>query len=482
MAESGKKKFTTLDSDSPSFLHYNKVFAEKCGDIVHLFTYRDFNLLKVVQHAVVYATGRIETRFIRNYIRMPSQVIRTIYRVRHAGSALRKKYEAPQLEPLLFIDNGRERFLPDGTAVSMYYETFYRLPPPGSYSVIIKKNEAVVKKWDLALAALRSAFSAPPVDRNAATVITGLKVIYNKIRRSGRFSPYELKHVRTFFHIFLEDFLFYNFILSRGQVKKCVFDNHYFNEPLILACRLRGIQTIELQHGLIAANDMYYIYLPFVEKVAPLALFPDKVLVYGKFWQQKLLRGHEHRPGSVLVAGNYVWNNSPPAQITAGKENVVFIGAQKNMTPFYTGYVVKLAALLKERHPGWNIVLKTHPSEKDPEAYRRALSHLENVKLVGNEASLSGILEGCRIQVTYYSTTLYDAAGYGVINFAIQDDSPFLPYCIEMVEDGIALPIYSGDDPVEMYEQQRGNMHLPIREEFYGHLDRELISGVLKVA
>ncbi|MEI2420233.1 hypothetical protein V6O07_08160, partial [Arthrospira platensis SPKY2] len=47
---------------------------------------------------------------------------------------------------------------------------------------------------------------------------------------------------------------------------------------------------------------------------------------------------------------------------------------------------------------------------------------------------------------------MYDAIGYGVLNFALQNYSSSSDYAAEMVENQVAFPIEFSDDPIERYQ------------------------------
>jgi hypothetical protein len=259
-----------------------------------------------------------------------------------------------------------------------------------------------------------------------------------------------------------------------------VFDNHNYNEGLIAAAKVQGIRTVELQHGLITNNDIFYVYPDFVRSVASKAFFPDTIFVYGEGWKKKLEKGAEHESNDIVVMGDYTYSTPPkPSEQINQKEKVVFVGAQKFMGKFYIEYIHTLAALLLKKHADWKILIKHHPSEKDKQQYDVLLQY-PNVFFAADTDDLLILLRKSSIQISYYSTTLYDALGLEVFNFAVQNHSPYADYCREVVADGIALPIHMGEDPVELYHA-KNDISMPPREYYFAPFNEVLAQKELNL-
>ena len=63
------------------------------------------------------------------------------------------------------------------------------------------------------------------------------------------------------------------------------------------------------------------------------------------------------------------------------------------------------------------------------------------------------LLAACKIQVSIYSTTLYDALGLNVINLSVQNYGRSADYAQAMVHERVAVGISTDDDPVEVAER-----------------------------
>jgi hypothetical protein len=281
-------------------------------------------------------------------------------------------------------------------------------------------------------------------------------------------------------HVFFETFRFYNRIFANQKTKACLFCVHYHNEGLIAALKLKGIKAIEVQHGLIASNDFYYVYDNVFAPVVVRAFFPDFILLYGEYWKRILLKGCEWKPEQMIVAGDYLPRTKMKVFAGVEKQNILFIGAQKNIPYHYVNYTKRVHQLLVSKHPDWSIIVKIHPLEKEPHIYHQELD-LAGVSVVGNETRLDDVLAIAKIQVSIYSTTFFDALGFNVVNFSLQNYSSAGDYAADMVAEGIALPLFEDEDPIEKFLALKKTDFNPIpREDVYASFNRQSLTAILE--
>jgi hypothetical protein len=253
-------------------------------------------------------------------------------------------------------------------------------------------------------------------------------------------------------------------------------ETHYHKEGIIAAAKLLGVKFIEFQHGLISRKDLYYVYRKDIATVAGDALFPDKLLVFGPYWKSLLLEGGEHTESTIACVGDYSY--VAPAPQGVEKREVLFIGAQKNMGDVYIPYIEQICSQILPNHAGWELWVKLHPFEKQPERYH-ALKHLHGLKLFGNESNLHELLASSKIQVSVYSTTFYDALGLDVLNLSIQNYSDQSDYAREMVSELVAFPVEFTDDPIAVYKAGLGG-DLLTRDEVYAPFNEKLFESVIR--
>jgi len=195
---------------------------------------------------------------------------------------------------------------------------------------------------------------------------------------------------------------------------------HYHKEGLIYAARSCGVRIVELQHGLIDHNDIFYSMPAAVADIRARALFPDVMLTYGPYWSGILREGHEFAPSAVDEIGYYLQPDSSVDEETrafcAGAATVM-VATQPRTADACRAYL----AFLVDRHrgdDGVRILIRPHPDE-GPEAYERfaAEPHVR----IANRGGIDRLLPLVRGVVSVYSTVLFDAIRHGVPSYALHD-------------------------------------------------------------
>ncbi|NQX92483.1 MAG: hypothetical protein HRT74_10250 [Flavobacteriales bacterium] len=286
-----------------------------------------------------------------------------------------------------------------------------------------------------------------------------------------------MNYLKSAFHRFFEEFHFYFQLLKNQATKTIIATNHYHQEGLIAACKLLDIRFVEIQHGLMSQNDLYYHYdaklLP--DSNLTQAFFPNDLILYGPFWKKLLSTGAEHRDSSIHIGGDYVYK-AKTEKPQLDKENIIFIGAQKNMHEPYLEYLNMLMPMM-EAHPNWKVVIKLHPLEKKKELYF-AFKH-DQLEVVGNESDLMDVLSRCKIQISIYSTTLFDALGMDVVNYSLQNFSESQDYAAEMIQHQVAIPLRIDEDPVAKFTKDPSAQPLK-RPDVYAPLNKVVLDSFLQ--
>jgi hypothetical protein len=118
-----------------------------------------------------------------------------------------------------------------------------------------------------------------------------------------------------------------------------------------------------------------------------------------------------------------------------------------------------------------------HPLEKNKELYR-ALEK-DGFAIIDTEQSLVTLLRESRIQISIYSTTFYDALGYNISNYSLQEYSIYKDYAAQMVTEGVAQPLHVDEDPIQKHLQSKGTESLRSREEVYAPFDAKAILAAI---
>jgi hypothetical protein len=443
-----------------SFEHLNSLFEEKLSD-ESLYRGSRFSFLKVFQHALTYEQAGADYRILKNYLHWPL----TAHRALLMAKALRRKQaDRPALRDVVFLDPARIVRDPSDRWHSIYMELGIGLFDPNSVSVLSRKEEPRLR-CDAVLHSMIRNYATP--DSREIALLKEVTAVAKRTLGSTAWSEKQKAHILSALHVFFDDFRFYYALFLNQRVKSVVFISHYHNEGLIAALNILGIRSVELQHGLISGNDLYYQYSPVFKNAVQNAFFPDHICVYGNYWKELLLKGVEFKDTTITVAGDYLWQPDVTPQLTS-PSNQVLICAQKNMHEDYVSYAKRLIPCL-QLHPEWKWVIKMHPLEKNKALYRSL--EKDGFVIVDDEQSLSALLRESRIQISIYSTTFFDALGFEISNYSLQEFSIYKDYSAQMITEGVAQPLYIDEDPIEKYLHSKGKSTLRPRKDVYGPFD-----------
>ena len=182
-------------------------------------------------------------------------------------------------------------------------------------------------------------------------------------------------------------------------------------------------KSIELQHGIITENHPGYIYPQFANKICK-DFFSRKLLVYGKKTRDLLTQKSVFMKEQIEIIGN--------PRIIKCKELFDFGGKKRNIILFTSqpfeqdgaaeGYYETMLPILRriqeildssEKWKEYHLVVKLHPRENNGIAkwYRERLG---KCVVYDNSSQLFELLNQTFLHITVSSTTLYEAALFGV--------------------------------------------------------------------
>ena len=94
-----------------------------------------------------------------------------------------------------------------------------------------------------------------------------------------------------------------------------------------------------------------------------------------------------------------------------------------------------------------------------------------NFEIIDHQRSLDALLRECSIQISVYSTTFFDALGFDVTNFSIQQFGMYSDYAAQMVEEGVAFPLLVSEDPIEKALNLQVKTPPLVRNDVYSQFD-----------
>jgi hypothetical protein len=332
---------------------------------------------------------------------------------------------------------------------------------------------------DYNYADIESQFNVFTYDNQDKNLLRDLKICANNVSNSGLFNKNEISIFESQIEIFFRNYLRWKHILKAINPIKIFISQHFRNEGLIAACRNLGIICVEIQHGLIAEEDFYYVYPESIKHLNFKSLFADEILVFGSYWKNILLKGGEYNSNQIKIIGDYQYkpkvSDLSKAEFKSkynleGSE-IILIAAQKQLASEYAGYVKQLSAIIQTSHPNWKIVIKPHPFQVGLEKLKECSN--AGIIVLDLHENLNLVLTLAKIQISIYSTTFYDAMGFDVVNFALTDIPKRQDYAEAMVNSGVALSLKSDQNPISMYESMDKSKSILTREQFFAPFNED---------
>lgn len=427
-----------------------------------------YSYLKLFQHGLSYSLMSAKTK--KTYNPFSSSLFNAKLKYFIASVVKRNQLPVADFKPIVVLDGQRE-VSEMGEPVSVVFGKI--IPALGRSNLSwIDSAGKFAKKADVFFPP--HLIARAPLDKTEIHQWKDLQSVYLSASLSKKFSGEEMQYIGAAFHVFFEAFRKYYRLLKNKGVKFLYFYPHYHQEGLIAACKTLGIQTIEAQHGIIAKQDIYYVYEDHWKPVLTNAFFPDRILVFGNYWKNILLSGNEFSPGQITVLGDFIHRRNNPC-ITAQPGKTILIATQKNMHGLYIRYISKLSERLKKENPDWNIIAKLHPLEKKKDEYEAAFGSDNCVKIVFHEPTIDELLTNCSIQISSYSTTLFEGIGSNATGMVLLAEGPGIDYARDLVEQGIAIGITEDDNPVEKFYAQKIHPSFE-RKELYDEFRPKLLT------
>jgi hypothetical protein len=422
---------------------------------------KDYSYFKIVQHGIIYAFNGTTKKLLNTFFGLPIFVQIMRYAARGA------KYFATSrrsFKEILILDPGREIVDENGQVHSFFFKKIREhLGTTLSTSICFKPESKPYSDYSLFdFPKLSFTWSAQEVAR-----IRDINRMIQQVRKCGHYTETEIRYIESSCHVFLEQYLQYFGTFKKSGVRRIFFIAHYHNEGIIAAARDLGIETIEIQHGLINAKDLYYVYDPAFREVLKNALFPDKIYLYGAYWKQVLEKGAEWVPEQFDILGASMIGQEAPEKRIAfhQKEKRILVASQKGMADLFIPLISSLLVQM-QHHPEWSVTVKLHPYELETERYY-SIKH-DRLEYAPLKSSIKDYLSISRIQLSIYSTTLFDAAGHDIINCIWLKSGLGNDYAQNLVENQIGIGITEGMDPIMFIENiKEPETHFLSRQHLY---------------
>ncbi len=252
-------------------------------------------------------------------------------------------------------------------------------------------------------------------------------------------------------------------LLEREKPRLVLLMNEYgrFERSIVFACRLRGIPTLAIQHGVIHPFHHGYIYASDeVSKSgsveSPYCPIPDRTAAYGPYYKELLTEVSSYPKDSVVVTGQPRYDSLHYADQMYDRNKILLeLGLDpRRKLVLWATQTHGLPADENERNieavyqairqsEDLQLVIKLHPGE-DQRAPQYKRSHLYKPTIIGGSGNTISLLYACDLMITRYSTTALEAVALNkpVIILNLSED----PDLVDYVQEGVAVGVYRARD------------------------------------
>lgn len=433
-----------------TFSKFKNDFYSKVPDL-SVFDCQDFNILKVVLDGLkVNYAGKGNYRTYMFYPEFAYASYLNIKRLKSKDRQIEfnrlKKFSGRKQ---LIIDPGRFKSDDSNKIVSSYFTSFYSLLDSYTSVCDFAKHEEL---FDFVSPKLSAELQFEPLTKEEKDLRKALVLTFKKIELLRVFNSTELLNIKIAIDLFFKKYREWDRIIKVLGPERALFVCHYHKEGAMLAFKRNKIPTIEFQHGLIAPEDIFYMFPTAVKAIKARALFADEIWVYGEFWKKRLLEGAEYEASQIKVFGYYMHENKRIPELiqnklslAKGDKKIILVTTQDKHPREMKEYVLFLAKDLKEKAQPYSIWIKPHPAEK--KGAFDEIARLDNVLVT--EENLDYLFQYADIMLSIYSTTLYDACRFNIPAFALYADS-CADYVNSIVESGVASLLQPNQNPVDL--------------------------------
>ncbi|MEM7656752.1 MAG: hypothetical protein AAF399_11530 [Bacteroidota bacterium] len=416
-----------------------------------VFDCMEFNLLKVVQDGL-----KVQHSFSTQWglpwiiLLIFTRIHRWVARIRGIRSPFQEELFLPHKgRKYLLLDPGRCVKTKSNQWTSLYFHRLIQqIALQDQVFALERAGIDPLLSYDFTISSFaRHAFFLPFTQEDRALYLA-LNQKFKEWHSNTQFSPLEFQYIKRALQLFWEQYRVWNWIFHQVCPSEAVFICHYHKEGLILALKRNGIKAIELQHGLIAAEDIFYVYPPPISSVASKALFADEIRTYGPYWRNVLLEGNEYSPEQIKVGGYYLFEKERDRTFIESIRNqakeapVLLVSTQKLLYQVFIDYVEWLVEDCHTKGIECLIIVKPHPG--NPEGTYASLAR--HASVIVSRADLYDLFSASDLHLSIYSTTLYEATRLGLSNFSLYVES-CSDYVERILSDGIANRLDWGENP-----------------------------------
>jgi hypothetical protein len=212
--------------------------------------------------------------------------------------------------------------------------------------------------------------------------------------------------VNRYMLYFRSEVLFFKWVFRLKKIKR-LYVSFHSQKSHYYAARLCGIESIEIQHGVMDYGHLDYNYPPGIVAGGKVHC-PDVLLTYGAFWSREI----NYPVRKVLALGNSIVSRIGRTRRPepSGPLTLLFISAD-----VFGTRLAELAIEYVELHPGSTILFKLHPNQfSRRKEYLDRFRQYPAIRVLTNEQATSELILHCDAVVMIQSTIAYEALQAGV--------------------------------------------------------------------
>lgn len=213
----------------------------------------------------------------------------------------------------------------------------------------------------------------------------------------------------------LAEYVIYRWLFSVGRPQLLLVEDASYGSKahLIVAAKNQGISVAEIQHGTINESHLAYNFGNAVPGSVYTHYLPDYFLAYGRLWSEMI-----NLPVTKINVGNPHLSESIQKTKSVIRQQVILVLGSGTDPASLT----KIVLTLHQRyHPmGYRVIFRPHPLE-------RATIELNYPSLIKNNISIDSSpnmynsFQNAEVVVSEYSTSIYEAAAFGLKVFLIRN-------------------------------------------------------------
>jgi len=433
-----------------TFSSFKNDFYSRIKDF-SIFDVNDINILKVVLDGL--KVNYVSKGKVNSFMFYPYPIYKTYCFFKSLEKqTFKSKLNVNTTNRVIIIDNNRRVKESDNSKKSLYFDNIVKLLDKSSLQIIqYPSTTKKVYNDEESYSFFENIFLFEKLTNEEKKFRQSLIETFVRIKKSKLFTESELKNIKFSIHRFFHEYKVWNRILDLyPNINKSLLVCHYHKEGIIYSMKRKNIFTIELQHGLIAQQDIFYCFPDSTKQIIDKALFANQIWVYGEYWKNVLMKGAEYSENKIFNIGYYLYEKMFSKEDNFKLENIIvtdtiLITTQTHLHEEFIDFAKKLYNFKIASNKNFSIVIKPHPAE-NKEIYLSAFKDFSQIYVV--DIPINILFKHIKVHISIYSTTLYDALRFGVKNYVFS-----IPRCkdyvLEIVNNGVA----------ELIEDDLGNFY-----------------------